>query len=223
MKNMKLVVEQASLYNIKLNGKNVKAGKETWLDPDFNCIDIGEFVKAGKNEVKLTMNHFDNHCDPSPVYILGNFSLESADKGWNIISLKDVKVGSWKQQGMPFYSESAKYSKDIQTDIEGEYEVQLPKWFGTVAEIFVNGKSEGIIQSQPYTKKLRLKAGNNEVSVVVYGSLKNVFGPHHVYARGFMRPPAFRKGKETMPPGKDYDFLDYGLLEDFEIYSLNIQ
>jgi len=37
-----------------------------------------------------------------------------------------------------------------------------------------------------------------------------------------MRPPAFRQGKELMPEGRDYDLFDYGLLEDFEIYSLNL-
>jgi hypothetical protein len=87
--------------------------------------------------------------------------------------------------------------------------------------VLVNGRNTGIIQSQPYTKKVILEAGANEVSVIVYGSLKNVFGPHHVYARGFMRPPAFRAGKKIMPPGKDYDFLDYGLMEDFVINSTN--
>ena len=69
--NMKLVVEQASFYIITLNGKELKAGQETWLDPDFNCLDIGNYVKTGENEVKLSMNRFDNRCDPSPVYILG--------------------------------------------------------------------------------------------------------------------------------------------------------
>jgi hypothetical protein len=220
-KSMKLVVEQASLYHIKLNGKEVKAGKETWLDPDFNCIEIGDYITIGKNEVKLLMNHFDNRCDPSPVYILGNFSLESAETGWNIVSAKAITTGSWKNQGLPFYSESVKYTKTVTTEYQGDYEIELPNWYGTVAEVLVNGKSTGIIQSQPYTKKIKLEAGVNEVSVVVYGSLKNVFGPHHVHARGFMRPPAFRVGKKIMPPGNEYDLLDYGLLEDFAINSLD--
>ena len=151
---MKLVVEQASFYIITLNGKELKAGQETWLDPDFNCLDIGNYVKPGENEVKLSMNRFDNRCDPSPVYILGNFSLESAQKGWNIIPEKDIITGSWKNQGLPFYSESVKYTKIIHPDKSGDYELKLPKWNGTVAEVFLNGESAGIIQSQPYTKKL---------------------------------------------------------------------
>jgi hypothetical protein len=105
-----------------------------------------------------------------------------------------------------------KYTKNISIDSRGDYEIELPEWNGTVAEMLVNGNSAGIIQSQPYTKKIKLEAGNNEVSVMVYGSLKNVFGPHHVIARGFMRPPAFRKGKDEMPQGKEIlgtDWLHY--------------
>jgi len=219
--NMKLVVERVSLYDVSLNGKTVKSIKETWLDPDFNCIDIAEYVETGRNEVRLRVNHFDNRCEIAPVYILGDFSLKPADRGWDIIPAKDVNIGSWKNQGLPFYSESVKYTKQIAIDHSGNYEIELPKWNGTVAEVLINGKRQGIIQSRPYTKKIRLESGKNEVSVVVYGSLKNVFGPHHVIARGFMRPPAFRTGKDKMPKGTEYDLLDYGLMEDFKIYSMN--
>jgi hypothetical protein len=219
--NMKLVVERAPLFDVSLNGEILKSSTETWLDPDFNCMDITEYVKTGNNKIKLAVNHFDNRCEIMPVYILGNFSLKSATKGWNIIPAKDLKIGSWKIQGLPFYSESAKYKKHIVAGTPGDYEIKLQKWNGTVVEVLVNGKSMGIIQSRPHTKMVKLEVGGNEVSVVIYGSLKNVFGPHHVIARGFMRPPAFRKGKEIMPPGKAYDVLDYGLMEDFEIHRLN--
>jgi len=138
-----------------------------------------------------------------------------------IIPVKDITTGSWKEQGFPFYSESVSYTKNLNIDEAGVYEIRLPEWNGTVAEVILNDRSTGIIQSQPYTKEIELKDGNNKIYVIVYGSLKNVFGPHHVYARGFMRPPAFRKGKEKMPPGNEYDFLDYGLFEDFEIYKIN--
>jgi len=204
-----------------LSSKDQSDAGETWLDPDFHCIGIGNSVKTGKNEIRLYMDHFDNRCDPSPVYILGNFSLESARKGWNIVPVSQIKCGSWKNQGLPFYSESVSYTKELTIDKRGEYEIELPDWNGTVAEVLVNGESRGVIQSQPYTVSFDLEAGINEMSVVVYGSLKNVFGPHHLYARGFMRPPAFRAGKEIMPEGKEYDVLDYGLFEDFVIYRLN--
>jgi hypothetical protein len=219
--NMTLVVERAPLYDISLNGKTVRSGEETWLDPDFNRIDIADHIRSGRNTVKLSVNHFDNRCEIAPIYILGNFSLKSAKSGWDIIPVNDMKIGSWKEQGLPFYSESVKYTKHIVIDKSENCEIELLKWNGTVAEVLLNGKSAGVIQSQPYTKKIALAAGKNEVSVVVYGSLKNAFGPHHVTARGFMRPPAFRTGKDKMPKGTDYDLLDYGLMKDFRVFSLN--
>jgi len=219
--NMRLVVERAPLYDISLNGKTVKSDDETWLDPDFNRIDIADHIRPGRNVVKLSVSHFDNRCEIAPIYIMGNFSMKSSKSGWDIIPVNDMKIGSWKEQGLPFYGESVKYTKHIVTDRSGDCEIELLKWNGTVAEVHVNGKSAGVIQSQPYAKKIALEAGKNEVSVVVYGSLKNVFGPHHVIARGFMRPPAFRTGKDKMPEGIDYDLLDYGLMEDFRVFSLN--
>lgn len=218
--NMKLVVEQASLYEMRLNGLPIAHGKETWLDPDFNVIDIDKLVQTGRNEIMLSMDRFDNRCDPSPVYLLGDFSLQPVETGWKVSPAKEITTGSWKEQGLPFYGESVSYTQTITASSPGEYELKLPDWNGTVAEVLVNNKSMGIIQSQPYIKKLQLNAGNNEVSVVVYGSLKNVFGPHHVTARGFMRPPAFRKGKENLPPGDAYDVLEYGLLDELEVFKL---
>ena len=84
--------------------------------------------------------------------------MESGVKGWNIAPGKDITTGSWKNQGLPFYSESVKYTKIITVDKSGEYELKLPKWNGTVAEVFLNGESAGIIQTQPYTKELSLRS-----------------------------------------------------------------
>ena len=56
--------------------------------------------------------------------------------------------------------------KHIVAGDSGDYEIELLKWNGTVAEVLVNGKSKGVIQSQPYSKKIALEAGKNEVSVL---------------------------------------------------------
>lgn len=222
-KNMKLVVEQAALYTLTLNGREITPGGETWLDPDFNCFDIVAYVKDGRNEIILKTNHFDYRCELAPVYILGNFSLKSADRGWDISPLNEISTGSWKEQGLPFYSESVKYEKIISIENSGDYELQLPEWGGTVAEVFVNGESRGIIQSRPNSKTINISSGNNRVSVVVYASLRNLFGPHHQKdrVRGYAWPPFFWQGEVKMPKGRDYDLFDYGLIEDFRIFSLN--
>jgi hypothetical protein len=70
-------------------------------------------------------------------------------------------------------------------------------------------------------KKISLIKGDNTVDVIVHGSLKNTFGPHHkVTRRGLSAPGDFKKAPEKQPSGSEYDMFDYGLLEDFKVYAL---
>ena len=57
------------------------------------------------------------------------------------------------------------------------------------------------------------------VEVHVIGTLKNTLGPHHNSPPlGRAWPGSFQQGaKGGRPPGKGYDFVGYGLFEDFKI------
>ncbi len=49
------------------------------------------------------------------------------------------------------------------------------------------------------------------------GSLKNLMGPHFNNPRpGLVSPGHFRNVK-SYPSGKDYQLLDYGLMEEFQL------
>ena len=103
------------------------------------------------------------------------------------------------------------------------YEIELGKWFGTVAAVNINGKEVGIIQALPYVFKVDLTPGENIIDVVVIGSLKNTLGPHHiVYPNGVGgRPDNFRRNVPFIQPaGSAYQMFDYGLMEDFKVYAL---
>ena len=53
---------------------------------------------------------------------------------------------------------------------------------------------------------------------LVYGSLKNLLGPHHgKINRGLTAPGSFRGAPEKMPGGAAYDLESYGLFEDFAV------
>jgi len=55
------------------------------------------------------------------------------------------------------------------------------------------------------------------VEVRVLGSLKNLLGPHfNNPAPGLVSPWHFRNVK-LYPPGKDYQLIDYGLMEEFKL------
>jgi hypothetical protein len=223
-KQFRAVVEQGNLWNrITINGKEVKpvAGK-WWLDRSFAVLQIGEYLNPGENTLSLTIDPMSVYAEIEPVYILGDFNLASADKGWKIVSPRPLQLGSWKDQGLPLYGSGIRYIKkfDIK-DPDHQFEIQLDQWKGTVAAIKVNGVPAGIIFSEPNTINIspHLKKGINELEVEVIGSLKNLLGPHHNSPQPGMVGPGHWSNVKTYPPGKDYDTYDYGLMTDFQLFK----
>jgi hypothetical protein len=222
MKAVKLVVERPWLYEISVNGNIVSSIENvSWMDSDFHLFEVGNLLRNGRNEVVIKASPFSIFCELEPVYLLGDFGLESTEKGWRIVSQKQLEFGSWKNQGMPFYGQTISYGKSINVKMEGEFIIKLPDWKGTVAEVIIDGEHKGIIQSEPYELKVRLPYGKHDVEVNVIGSNKNTFGPHHnFYTPGIVTPWSFKNAPKIQPSGKDYHLLDYGLMQDFEVYKL---
>jgi hypothetical protein len=99
----------------------------------------------------------------------------------------------------------------------GRWEVDLGKWNGTMAEVSVNGVQAPPIDFPPYHSDITglVRPGLNKITVNVIGSLKNLLGPHHNNPKaGFVSPWVWRNVK-SYPPGKEYQLLNYGLMEDF--------
>ena len=225
LSGIKLVVERPWLYMVTLNGKGIHPEiGATWLDPSFDVFNVEKLLKKGNNELRLVADPFSVHCEIEPIYLLGDFSLESVKTGWKLAAAKPLTFGPWRAQGMPFFGQSVKYSKTVKADKAGKYEIELPNWFGTVATVNVNGKEVGIIQAKPYKFSIDLNAGENTIDIVVIGSLNNTFGPHHGnVAHGVGgRPDNYRRNvPRIQPEGKDYNFIGYGLMEDFKVYKLD--
>ena len=220
-KTLEAVVERPALWQVLVNGSVVKARPGAWrIDREFGVYDIGGLVKAGRNDITLKAHPMSIHAELEPVYVVGDFGVTAQDKGFRITASQDLKTGPWSEQKLPFYSDVVAYSRSYRLRPGSTYKVSLGKWLGTVAEVKVNGKSAGVIGWAPYevdvTKLVR--SGRNDVEVLVYGSLKNLLGPHHgKIVPGFVTPWSWRNQPEHMPPGKDYDFLGYGLFEDFRL------
>ncbi len=220
--DVKLVVERAWLYEVTVNRTLVKPSEwERWLDPDFNVFEISDFVKMGRNEVVIKASPFSIYCELQPVYLLGDFAVKPQKRGWKIENSNQLDFGSWKNQGMPFYGKTVSYTKMVNAKVDGDYIIQLPKWKGTVAEIIIDGEHRGIIQSEPYEFKVYLPYGKHEIAVIVNGSNKNILGPHHNFKTpGIVTPWSFKFAPDIQPAGDEYNLLDYGLMQDFEIYKL---
>jgi hypothetical protein len=131
----------------------------------------------------------------------------------------------WKHQGHPFYSQGVSYRETFNVPSEeGRYVVSLPKWHGSVAKVLVNGQPAGFIAAPPWECDVtrQIKRGENQVEVVVIGTLKNTLGPHHGnHALGSAWPGMFQNGpKEGPPPGDRYSTAAYGLFEPFVLKEI---
>lgn len=221
-RNLQLVVERPWLWEIYVNEKVVQPAGDSWyLDKDFKRVDIAEWVKEGGNKISIVAKKMRVHAEVEPIYILGNFNLKSADKGWSITPSTTAKIGSWKTMGKPLYGQSASYSKIFTAQKGKKYKIQLGRWAGTAALLKVNGKLVDNISYPPYTTFLEgIKEGENTLEVIVIGSLKNTLGPHHNKPKPGMVSPWLWRGVKNFPKGLDYDVYDYGLFEDFSIQKV---
>jgi len=219
-----IVIERPDLYQVTCNGTPVSAPKgQWWLDKSFGRIDIAQAAKLGENVVTIQASPFTIYHELESAYLLGSFTLKAGPSGFTVVgqSKPAMTMGSWKAQGYPFYAAGVSYSAkfDVARPAAGQCLVELSKWYGSVAEVLVNGQPAGHIVSQPWTCDVTkaLKRGTNTIEVRVIGTLKNTLGPHHAgTGLGSAWPGMFQRGPETGPPaGDQYHTVDYGLFEPF--------
>ena len=221
LSTLQAVIEWAHLFEVRINDRILEPlANRWWLDRSFNIFDMGPYIVAGTNHLTLTARPMSIFAELEPVYILGDFDLESVDHGWRIVQPKSLVLGPWNWQGLPHYPDAVSYGKTIQVDERQRMVIKLNAWKGTVAEVQVNGQKACTVGWQPYECDISesIQIGANHVDVIVYGSLKNLLGPHHNDpVQGFVTPWSFFNAPENQPPGDMYDTLEYGLFEDFDI------
>jgi hypothetical protein len=224
LSKIKAVVERPNLWTVIVNGTEMKPENgKWWLDRSFGVFNIGTLIKTGDNTITLKTSPMKVHAEIEPVYVLGDFSVKSAEKGWDIEApVAKYTAGSWKTQGLPFYSWGVSYSEEFNIEnSDGKWEIALGNWFGTMAEVSVNGQHAPVIAFPPYHSDITglIKPGINKIDVNVIGSLKNLLGPHHNNpSPGFVSPWTWRNVK-IYPSGKEYQMLDYGLFEEFTLLN----
>jgi hypothetical protein len=223
---LEAVIERPSLFRVLVNDRPVEPAQgRWWLDEKFGVYKISSFVKEGKNRITIISSPFRVLSELESVYILGNFNVDKAAKGFAIVPSRQMTMGSWNAQGLPFYANKVGYSASYNNPGEGsaKFLVRLDKWNGSVAEVIVNDTKAGVVISEPYELDVTpyMKKGINNISVNVTGSLINTLGPHHNHQPlGMAWPAMFKEGNpKGYPAGSEYRFVDYGLTDNFELLS----
>jgi hypothetical protein len=223
MKSIRAVVERPELWQVSINGQAVeKTSGAYWIDKDFPVFSVGEFLKAGINTLTLKAPRMNILAEVMPIYLLGDFLVKPAKQGFEIKEGNIIALGSWREAGLPFYSQKVAYTENfnLAKAAGASYKVKLKKWKGSVAEVLVNGKSTELIAWQPYELDVTpfLKDGENEITVKVTGSLKNTFGFFYQQNDGWIFGPwSWNSAPEKIPSASKYFLMDYGLMEPFEL------
>ncbi len=223
--DLKAVVERPELFRVFVNGREVPPlPGEWWLDRAFGVFAIGPHVVSGRNTVTLKARPFTIHSELEPIYLLGAFRLVGAERGFVIHPPALLAAGSWKAQGWPFYGAGVRYRRTFvvpQDATKAAFRLRLGPWLGATAEVFVGERRVGTAAFAPYEVDLTgaLAPGPNDVSVVVFGTLRNTLGPfHNDPPLGRAWPGAFQQGaKGGRPAGSEYSSVDYGLIQDFTV------
>ena len=227
LKSIRAVVERPEMWQVSINGHDVSKMEGTWwIDKDFPEYKVGEYVKSGINTLTLKAPRMNVFAEIMPVYLLGDFLVTPAKKGFEISNGNIANLGSWHSEGLPFYSQKVAYSQTFNVnkgDANG-YKVRLQKWNGSIAEVWVNGESAGVIAWQPNELDVTplLKDGENVVTVKVFGSLKNTFGFFYNDNNSWIfGPHSWNYGPKEVPNASDYYLIDYGLFEPFQLVECN--
>ena len=226
MKSIRAVVERPELWTVSINGSEVsKTEGSYWIDKSFPEFAVGQFLKPGKNTLTLKAPRMHVLAEVMPVYFIGDFLVKPAKQGFEITDGNISTLGSWREAGLPFYSQKVAYSETFSVAKASgvNYKVKLNKWNGSLAEVWVNGESAGLIAWQPNQLDVTslLKDGDNEITVKVVGSLKNTFGFFYKENKDWIfGPHSWNDAPVKIPAASEYFLMDYGLMEPFSLVEV---
>lgn len=179
--------------------KYLKEGKnELSLSCDFvqsestyKMLDDIKYFESVKNSLTYDM-------EIEAVYLKGDFGVYT-DNRFEVIEHNAVKTkggfylgkspetvtdGALEPQGFPFFAGSITLSKRVYLSTEEAQNgvICFEKLPSIVTDITVNGKEVGKIMWKPYSADISKFAceGENEITITLTGSLRNLLGPFHL-------------------------------------------
>jgi hypothetical protein len=153
-------------------------------------------------------------CEIKPVYILGDFTLQAAAKGFRIVTPQPLSLGDWTAQGLPFYPHGVRYTWPVAAPrTVDRVRLELGSWAGAVANVRLDGRPVGVILHPPHVAEIPgpIRKGRHELAVEGIGNMRNMLGPH--FSEGLAGPWSWEWGPPaSTPPGDAYARQASGLL-----------
>ncbi|MBQ6419448.1 MAG: hypothetical protein IJK02_00080 [Clostridia bacterium] len=175
-----LALEDADKANIVFNGENVpNTVIGNYVDTAIFTVKLPT-IQKGENELTVTYP-FGNTTDLENLFILGDFGVKAAGMHAAITAMPEtLEFGDVCPQGFPFYGGPVDYTFKAAAK-DGKLTVAATDYFGALIKVAVDGKEAGAIIYPPFSCTVTgLADGEHTVTLTVYLSRYNTFGPIHL-------------------------------------------
>ena len=173
-----LAMEHPENAAILLNGMEVTREDGWYVDWFLHKLELPA-IQKGKNLLEISLP-FGSRTNLECLYILGNFGVELGQGNKLIPFPKEIGFGDITRQRLPFYTGNVTYESSFGVFEAGEVTITVPYFSNPVLEVFVDGKSRGLIAYQPHRIRIpRLEAGVHRLGICAYGNRFNGFGTLH--------------------------------------------
>jgi hypothetical protein len=169
-------------WSLYVNGERATAEPvRSQVDGQMKAVDITPYLRQGENLIALRLvvtNATDGLLDL--LKLTGDFSLASNGDGTYRIAAPRtyLQTQSWTNQGYPYFSGRAVYSKRFQLpeSFTGQRVFLEPEMQDDVLEVMINGQSAGVRLWAPYQVDVTdlLKTGENTLELRVANTLVNL-------------------------------------------------
>ncbi len=211
-----------SILRLELNGSKIATSdtKGWWIDKSLQLVKIPvSALKQGNNKLYADIDY--NLCmGLEAMYLLGSFGVRVDGSGILITERKDeIGIGDWCKQGLPFYSGSVRYemSADIHHSGDDKVFIELPRFDGSCAAVYINGVTAGTLWCRPYQIEITdlVGDGHNDVVIEVVSHRRNTLGPLHLKGGGSR--PGWTGPGEFVPVDSyrqdEYNLVSCGLID----------
>ncbi len=200
---LQLIMEKGDFLDVTVNGMPVRFTQSTF-DVNFVEADISDALIQGENELTWSI-HFWQHegvrfalFDPlateslrnclyydtsiEPAYLKGYFVVNgdhSLSKPRNLPAVTEPL----DRQGYPFFKGALTLKGQVYWDGQPNTSLQIDGRY-LVAEVNINGNPADFVLDNRKDITAYLQQGENEITIVLRSSLRNLFGPHHFRCDG---------------------------------------
>lgn len=184
--DLKLFAEYADELVVSLNGTELHTDGRHFIYPELKALPIpAGCIKDGKNTVTVyAPNGFPDSVQP--IYVAGDFRVDMEDERFAVISgrIPTCICRDLTGEGLPFYAGNAtlECKLSITPEKNKTYRLVFDRLDSILLDVEVNGKMAGNIVCAPYELDVTdlLTDGENSIKIKLYGSLRNMLGPHHI-------------------------------------------